>query len=207
MKIIAIGGEPATGKTKLVTKIKGNRDFKGKEFKKILKYEQRKNIIIFGSYKGEKFDGTDRLAMNVQPIAIEFIKKHEKKNIIIIFEGDRLFNNSFLDVINNYESAIIIIDTDKKIKFKRHIDRDDTQSKVFLKGRKTKIHNIYNKHHPIVFMNNNKKDLENNIEKIKKIISTKDLRNIIDKFKKDSVNPYRKKDEGILRFTQGGKIK
>jgi len=144
-----------------------------KSFKK-LKYEivKKEKAIYLGTYEGTKFDGTDRLSMAVQPDAVRFIKKAEKryKDYTIFFEGDRLFNAKFLTLISKYNNAILILSVDEKIKKQRHKSRDDTQSEVFLKGRKTKILNIANLFPFIILVNHNRKDLNKNASFVKKLM-------------------------------------
>ena len=75
MKVIAIGGEPGTGKTtlmwKLIEQLKPEPKFS--EFK-LVPYHQKDNVYILGKYEeGETFAGTDRMSMSVQPEAIKFL--------------------------------------------------------------------------------------------------------------------------------------
>ena len=79
VKIIAIGGEPATGKTTLVKSILMR--FKPlKKFKYGLVqglYNERLKLYIIGVYDGSIFSGTDKLSMAVQPDFIKLIGKLE----------------------------------------------------------------------------------------------------------------------------------
>ena len=142
-KFVAIGGIPATGKTTLV--------------KNILTLLNPKNMISFGLVRGylsadkktsilglykpnETFAGTDKLSMAVQKDYDKFI---EQKKYNILFEGDRLFTkNNLLYAVKNFETKIIILESDKDTIHKRHIERDDNQSDKFIKSRITKIANI-----------------------------------------------------------------
>lgn len=188
MKIIAIGGEPATGKSELVKKIRESFDLKKFKYKKILDYEKTKNgIIIFGKYEGGKFDGTDRLAMSVQPVAVDFLEKKSNLISVLIFEGDRLFNDKFLSYLNKYEVAKIILECSEKSKKLRHENRSDTQGEQFLKSRKTKISNIIKKHKCILLKNDLKKDLISNAGIIFDLIKSKDFQCEIKKL--FSLNP------------------
>jgi hypothetical protein len=142
MKALAIGGEPATGKTTLIKHI--FKDFIFQNFSYgLLKghYIKNYNLIIMGIYdcKGV-FQGTDRLSMAVNNDFCKFIKLNKYN---ILFEGDRLFSLNNLILVNTiYDSKIIILQQDEITLKNRHLDRNDTQSEVFLKGRKTKISNI-----------------------------------------------------------------
>jgi len=64
-----------------------------------------------------------------------------KRNIL--FEGDRLFSlNNLRDIKDKYHLRTVVLQQDDETLHQRHIDRGDTQSDKFLKGRKTKIANI-----------------------------------------------------------------
>lgn len=94
-----------------------------------------------------KFPGTDLLSMAVQPDAVEVLKKMNADDQFhwIYFEGDRLFNNSFLtDVVALVDDRlhVIFLGASAESLSKRHIQRDDTQTKQFLKSRDTKYRNI-----------------------------------------------------------------
>ena len=95
--IIAVGGEPATGKTTLMWRIIDSvTDWQKIEPKKTLSAirSESLDLTILGKYdRGLEFAGTDRLSMSVQPAATEFIKEATGN---ILFEGDRLFNRKFI---------------------------------------------------------------------------------------------------------------
>ncbi len=147
-QIHLIGGLPVTGKTTLMNRIrkKLNNCTQGHHF--TLKYEEYENHIIFGIYAGTTFDGTDKLSMAAQPDALDFLK-HNTKNVII--EGDRLFNQKFIDGARTlgYDVKITVLYVDKLGEIlKRYQKRGQMQSEKFIKGRHTKISNIIlnNKH-------------------------------------------------------------
>ena len=104
LKIIALGGEPATGKTTLMFElIKKTDDWQIVKPEKLLDamYSDKLKTYILGKYEkdGNTFQGTDRLSMAVQPDAVKFLKS--AKDVNIIFEGDRLFNSKFIDSIGD----------------------------------------------------------------------------------------------------------
>ena len=177
MKIIAIGGEPATGKTEIIRKIRENENKPKVKSFGLLQYEvvRSRKTIYLGRYKGHKFDGTDRLSMAVQGDAKKFMKIAENRysGYTIIFEGDRLFNKSFLTFLFKYQPVIIIVATSEKIAKSRHKKREDTQKQTFLKSRKTKILNIAAKFPYIRVYNNNKEDLKNIVNLINTLIKVK----------------------------------
>lgn len=144
-QIIAIGGEPGTGKTTLVRNfISTIDDWQKVEPIKLLPsmYSQAKDCYLFGKYEdGEVFAGTDKLSMAVQPNAIEFVKNTQSN---IIFEGDRLFNQSFLEFLMTQpgDLTVLFLKTSESVLRERYEQRGSNQSEQFLRGRKTKYSNL-----------------------------------------------------------------
>ena len=144
-KIIAVGGQPGTGKTTLFRKFMDGRHWIETNPADLVyaMYNEELDLYILGKYQeGETFAGTDRLSMAVQPKLQEWIAKN---NCNILFEGDRVFNQSFLEFAMNLpdtELEVIYLKTDKAILEQRYQDRGSDQSEKFLKGRETKYNNI-----------------------------------------------------------------
>ena len=110
VKVIAMGGEPATGKTTLMFKlISMADDWQIVKPQKLLDamYSEKLNLYILGKYEtGDNvFQGTDRLSMAVQPDAVAFFESLENSNVI--FEGDRLFNGKMLDRLCDQHDAVL----------------------------------------------------------------------------------------------------
>ena len=143
MKCIAIGGIPATGKTTLVRSlmhyIKPENKFKYGLLRGYVK--QKNNISVLGIYEqNEVFAGTDKLSMAVQK---DFDRYILRKDVNIVFEGDRLFTrNNLLNLTENYQTKIIVLQNDEKVIEERHKLRGDNQSDKFKRSRVTKIKNI-----------------------------------------------------------------
>lgn len=166
-KIIAIGGEPAVGKTTILTKFLSSVSWEEAEPEKLVSsmYNKENDLYVLGKYApGEMFAGTDKLSMAVQPNATKFIKE-SKSNVL--FEGDRLFNQSFLEVladIEDIELDILFVTAKPETIDFRHVDRKDTQSEQFIRGRKTKYENLRSSFvlmpYVKVFENNTQEDLE-----------------------------------------------
>jgi broad-specificity NMP kinase len=144
-KIIAIGGEPGTGKTTLVRKFMEQLSWEAVEPVKLVSamYCKDKDLYVLGKYEeGETFAGTDRLSMAVQPAVKEFV---ESTTSNILFEGDRVFNQSFLEFLAeqpNTELDIVFLVAESETLKARYADRGSDQSETFLKGRKTKYENL-----------------------------------------------------------------
>lgn len=144
MKILAIGGEPGSGKSTLMKRVIEHLGVEPKyDSFKLVPYLQKDNIYILGKYEeGEVFSGTDRMSMAVQPEAVKFLESLPKDSIVI-FEGDRLFNSSFLEHCNdNYDTQIIYLKTDKSVREERYKERGSEQNETWLRGRESKISNI-----------------------------------------------------------------
>ena len=185
--IIAIGGNPGSGKTSLVKSIifeklandPWSHNIKDTEFK-LLSYSHNpnKNLFILGKYdQTNTFSGTDLLSMAVQPSVKQWITSSAAaKGSTIIFEGDRLFNDSFLSFL--YSSLkvnfhIFYLNVPQDILQLRYSLRGSHQNPSFLKGRITKYNNIINNkshpyHHLIQIVENN--SLEQQQDLVTKIL-------------------------------------
>jgi hypothetical protein len=146
-RVIAIGGVPATGKTTLMRRIlKEWGPFKQIEptidgVKLPMLVDEQAKLHILGKYdEGETFAGTDRLSMSIQPTAVKFVQTTDG---VLLFEGDRLFNISFLKSCQKVcNTKIVCLEADAGLIEERHHIREDNQSAKFKKGRQTKIDNI-----------------------------------------------------------------
>jgi broad-specificity NMP kinase len=144
MKVIAIGGNPGSGKSTLMKRV---IEFYTPEKKydvfKLVPYLQNNKIYILGKYDdGEVFSGTDRMSMAVQPEAIKFLASLPADSIVL-YEGDRLFTSSFLeDCADKYELKIFHLSTDPEVREVRYKERGSNQNVTWLQGRESKINNI-----------------------------------------------------------------
>ena len=144
-KVLAINGLPATGKSTLMKAfLKETGKWESLKPGKGLKalYNKDLDCYILGEYvDGEDFPGTDRLDMAVQPVALSFLTQIKSN---VIFEGDRLFNFSFLEALDEMGVSLKIIEVvaaDAVLKA-RHKKRKDNQPEQFIKAKRTKIRNI-----------------------------------------------------------------
>ena len=144
-KLIAVGGSPGTGKTTLFRKFMEDKNFQPLEPAKLVSamYNPDLDLYVLGKYEdGEVFAGTDRLSMAVQPAVQEWIASH---NCNILFEGDRIFNQSFLEFamgLPNTDLQIVFLNVPKQVLEQRYKDRGSDQSEQFLRGRETKYNNL-----------------------------------------------------------------
>ena len=148
VRVIAMGGEPATGKTTLMFRlISMADDWQIVKPEKLLDamYSKKLNLYILGKYAndGNVFQGTDRLSMAVQPDAEKFFSSCNDVNVI--FEGDRLFNGKLLDKLSESfpnDFKVLVLTASHGTKEQRHVDRKDDQDDKFKNSRATKISNI-----------------------------------------------------------------
>jgi len=144
MKVIAIGGEPGSGKSTLMKRIIEHFKMYPKyDAYKLVPYLINDNIYVLGKYEeGEVFSGTDRMSMAVQPEAIKFLAQLQS-NAVVLFEGDRLFTSSFLeDCTEKYDTQIFYLKTTKDVRTERYKERGSNQDETWLRGRESKIANI-----------------------------------------------------------------
>ena len=144
-KLIAVGGCPGTGKTTLFRKFMEAHTWEKVEPKKLLPslYCKDLDLYVLGKYEdGETFAGTDKLSMAVQPMATEFVKETTSH---VLFEGDRIFNQSFLEIcmgLNDVDLQVVFLKVPEITLKERYAERGSEQSEIFLKGRTTKYNNL-----------------------------------------------------------------
>ena len=141
MKCVAIGGVPASGKTTLMRCLLSELQPKSKFKYGLLRGYIKNDISILGIYdKDEVFAGTDKLSMAVQK---DFDTYKDLNHKHLLFEGDRLFTeNNLVNLINTYDTRIVILQNNEAEIEARHKQRGDKQSDTFKKSRGTKVKNI-----------------------------------------------------------------
>jgi len=173
MKVIALGGEPATGKTTLTKRLFRNiPDFQVTKYGLLrLLVSEQDRLLLLGIYNfkaNTPFEGTDRLSMSVILDARRFIKwaSQNRKDYNIFFEGDRLFTQDFIDHCRSIcETKVYVLTCEPEALEKRHVERGDLQNGSWLKGRTTKIANIANepRNKALLLPNKDKDDLIRNL--------------------------------------------
>jgi hypothetical protein len=163
MKLIAIGGEPATGKSTLIKKIiaglESSIEYRCGLFRGT--YYVKSQVILLGIYDEKTFSGTDRLSMGVMKDLDLFLNqlKSNYQGVTVLFEGDRLFNGRFLETFINVVGPCqvlgLVISASAKEKEDRHVSRNDTQTETFKKGRATKYKNLLDKYNWLKRIENN----------------------------------------------------
>lgn len=176
MNVIAIGGVPASGKTTLMRTILAYLDERGMGLvtnvgKLLWMHEYPElNAVVLGRYdEAGTFAGTDKLSMAVQPVALTELRRAAavRRNTLVLFEGDRLFNLSFLNKLAEFASvrAVALLVSDA-VADERCRARGSEQSTTFRTGRVTKVANIRARF-PVTSLPN---DTEANIESTRAIL-------------------------------------
>lgn len=163
IKILGIGGEPATGKTTLVKRaldeLRPLSPYRLASYR-LLRFEQYKalRLVVLGEYpEGQIYGGTDRLSMAVQASAVDFLKNAiaapQWDGVKILFEGDRLFNAGFIGAARSLlgeRAAFWVLRANPLEVERRQKLRGANQSPAWLKGRRTKIANLVNEFQPVL---------------------------------------------------------
>lgn len=160
MKIVALAGEPATGKTTVMWGViarlaqtgRSRRPFK---VGLITGYEYTVppgtgiapgKLYVLGRYDaGQTFAGTDRLSMAAPKEAVPFIHKlSQQPGARLLFEGDRLMCRPVLEALQSVGDPLrlVMLKAGREIKRQRHEQRGDDQPERFLKSRATKLDNL-----------------------------------------------------------------
>lgn len=173
MKVIMIGGYPGSGKSTIMRGVIEKLEQAGQTFKVqskgSVRYMNSKDFIILGEYaSGEKFPGTDRYPMNIQPAAEHFLAetKTMNPNKVVLLEGDRLFNDKMIRFLKDKEFDLVLCII--KLEYRKLVERRNKrseQNESWRKGRESKVDRM-SLMYPVTYYleNNSKKDMEQAVE-------------------------------------------
>jgi len=179
MRLIAIGGEPGSGKSTLVggliAELGESRRIRSGLIRAVV-FESLK-LAILGVYDDSRFPGTDRLSMAVQPETIKFLQAMRRSNRddwCILFEGDRLFTASFLGQARELGADVrcLILTVSPGEQQRRFRERQSNQPEGFIRGRRTKIANIQKVVEHELWSNENPTEQRLNQLKLKQLVTS-----------------------------------
>lgn len=163
IRILGIGGEPATGKSSLMTRLFPGLPSTPMQKVRLLRYHELlwrgRTVYVMGDYSGEIehrghfFGGTDKLSMAVLPEFLSVLRvwsiEKQMEGSVVVFEGDRLFTRKTFEAIEEMKEEyptrerlsglFIVLTVSEEEKKRRHIQRGDTQEASWLQGRATKV--------------------------------------------------------------------
>lgn len=164
LRIVGIGGEPATGKSTLVNSIFEGIEKTPMQRIRLLRYHEvpweQRTVYVMGDYSGQIefeghfFGGTDKLSMAVLPEFLSVLRvwamEKRMEDAILLFEGDRLFTRKTFEAINQMKeenpdcmkTLFLVLTASESEKKERHVKRNDSQEESWLKGRATKVERL-----------------------------------------------------------------
>ncbi len=151
MKIIGIGGVPASGKSHLIQSYMANVSARlGKPFVPagygLAMYEKCGDVYVMGRYQGvAEFPGTDRMSMNCYRHVKMFWRTlaSSAPSATVVFEGNRLFKSDVLTFSEGIaDTHWMILTTSEEVLHTRHEERRDNQSPRILQARQTEINRL-----------------------------------------------------------------
>lgn len=136
-KTILLIGACGSGKTWVMLEILNLLKTKPAKLKKnYFRIDQQRKIAIMGVYDNSTFQGSDRLSMAVAQDFNDLKNLQKKEQLIIIAEGDRFTNKTF---INLFDPFIIKIKDDGA---KGRKLRGSSQTERQIKSIQTRVNNI-----------------------------------------------------------------
>ena len=150
IRVVGIGGEPATGKTQLVEALLGalppGRTFACGPIRGTVHPQSNSSVRVLGIYDGAQYPGTDRLSMAAGPTLLPCLSQWERRSRgddVIVFEGQRFFNQKLIQAILGLypQSRFIRLCASEAVQAKRRHARGDHKQATFLKAAATQANN------------------------------------------------------------------
>lgn len=129
MKVFLLAGACGSGKTWVMEQL--IKHFKLDTLGKLGMYyfHRSDKVMCLGKYDGSKFQGSDKLSMAIMRDTPEFKKHVTKNNFVVICEGDRFMNDTFIKAFRPNISIVVIMDDGKKGRKKRKSTQTERQIK------------------------------------------------------------------------------
>ena len=160
MNIVAIGGEPASGKTFVVNKLRELIP----EVKVPFAFGKVKgltnkggSIYILGVYDGSTYEGGDKLSVAVSSDLKIMLRRLRNEEAVVYLEGYRLFTKSLCSRHKVEARLLRVLEEEAK---SRHGKRGDFQTSKFLAKRRSEVDNLHLTYGFPWVDNNNEKQAE-----------------------------------------------
>jgi hypothetical protein len=102
----------------------------------LIRFQTDGKLSVLGKYDGGLFEGSDRLSMAVMKDCAMFEKVRAKNEMIVVCEGDRFTNKTFVETCKPY--IIKLLDDGSA----GRIARKSNQSERHIKSIRTRVENI-----------------------------------------------------------------
>lgn len=135
MDMLGVLGEPGIGKSTLIQELVKGSDYEtdSHPFAHVM---FTCGPVYLGSFRDE-YPGTDALALNAQPKVLSWL--HEGLPQFVMWEGDRLANDSFLEASVKMGYTLWLYHlSGRNAAAKRRDERGSQQDEAWVRGRRTK---------------------------------------------------------------------
>jgi len=138
-------GPPGSGKTTLINALT-QRELgwvvKGTHMFPTHTVYDRVGVVQIGAARSD-FGGTDILAMNIQPIATDWLRQPDTPQKLFA-EGDRLANDKFFKAAVDFgwNLTVVLVDIPDDVAAQRRAERGSNQNETWIKGRVTKVRRL-----------------------------------------------------------------
>jgi hypothetical protein len=129
MKVFLLIGDCGSGKTWVMEQV--IKQYKLNTLGKIGMFYFHRNdmLMCLGKYDGSKFQGSDKLSMAIMR-DVQMFKKHVvKEDFVVVCEGDRFMNDTFIKAMSPNLTIIHITDDGSKGRKKRKSTQTERQIK------------------------------------------------------------------------------
>lgn len=180
MRVVAVAGEPAAGKTSIVRAALARLDRPLPPVSAIglvRLHFYGPDLVVVGDYSPAAglFAGTDRLSMAVEPQArglLAHMRGREWAAATVLIEGDRLTGLGFLEAVRALAALrVVVVTAPPEVLAERHRRRGDSQTATFLRGRRTKVERIRAALPVEVMENGSGDDLDRNAARLVELLT------------------------------------